>query len=178
LNTTKISMSQVLIILALTVSGGCTSEKDVTVDFHFTPPFSYHSADFKPVSLDIDNATHYNIPSFYKNDKRFRGIRATLLLQHIDPKVETKEVLSTLRQVTISIIIRDKSGAVVLNENVRLDKLQHKRIDSGAIEFGFASGPFTAKEPDKIEINTVTQEPKKNLAGLPITLRLTEIRGK
>lgn len=175
MNVTKI-ISQALAILLLVVSG-CTLERDVTVDFHFNPPFPYHSADFKSVPLNTDNTVHYNIPSFHKKDKRFRGIRATLLLQHIDPKNET-EVLSALRQVTISIIIRDKSGAIVLNEKTRLDELQQKRIDSETIEFGFDSGPFSSKEPDKIELKTTTQEPKKNLAGLTIAIRLTEIRGK
>ena len=175
MNATK-TLRQLLIILSLSVLG-CTPEKNVTVDFHFTPPFSYHSADFKPVPLNTDNTTHYNIPSFHKKDKRFRGIRATLLLQHVDPKTET-EVLSALRQVTISIIIRDKSGAMVLSEKTRLDELQHKRIDSGTIEFGFSAGPFSSTEPDKIELKTTTQEPKKHLNGLTIAIRLTEIRGK
>ncbi len=154
-------------------------EKDVNVDFHFTPPFSYRTADFKPVSLDVDNTMHYNIPSFHKKDERFCGIMTTLRLQHATSEVDTKDILNYLHQVTISITIRDKSGNTIVHEKAQLNDLYHKETDNGIIEFRLSSGgSFSVKLPNTVELSTVTQNPQKNLTGLTLALRLTERRGK
>lgn len=154
----------------------CEMQKDVSVKYHYEPLFSYHTADFIPVPLDTDNAITYSIPSFYKIDKKYRGIRVTFLVK-CPNKAET-DVLSDIQQVSISVIVRNKSGDIILDESAPLNKLSHKLLRGGVIEIGLSSGPFSAADPDKIDLTIITLDPKRNLADYTLSLRLTEIRGK
>jgi len=173
MNLIKTYIFQVLIILTMV---SCDMRKDVSVKYHFEPPFSYHTADFRPVSLNVDNAITYSIPSFYKIDERYSGIIASLLVKYPD-KAE-KDVLSDLQQVSVSVVVRNKSGDVILNLSAQLNELSHKFLKDRVLAFHFLGGDFSNADPDKIDLTTISLDPKHNLAEYTLSVRLTEIRGK
>ncbi len=163
----------VLIVLSMT---GCDMQKNVSVKFHFNPPFSYHTADFIPVSLDTDNAVTYSIPAFYKIDKRYSGIMISLLVKCPD-KVKDA-ILSDLQQVSVSVIVRNKSGDVILDESAKLGDLRHKFIEGQTMDILLHLGHFLETDSAKIDFNTKILEPKNNLTGYAMSVRLQELRGK
>ena len=173
MNLIRTYIYQILIILAMT---GCDMQKDVSVKFHFEPPFSYHTADFSPVSLNTDNAVTYSIPSFYKIDKRYSGIVISLLVKCPD-KVKA-DILLDLHQVSISVIIRNKSGDVILDESAKLGDLRHKFIEDRTVDIRLPLGHFLATDIENINLNTKTLEPKNNLTGYSLSVRLQELRRK
>jgi len=173
MNLIKTYIFQVLIILIMV---SCNMQKDVSIKFHFDPLFSYHTADFSPVSLNVDNAITYNIPSFYKIDERYSGIITSLLVKYPD-KAE-KDVLSDLQQVIVSVVVRNKSGDVIFNQSAQLHELRHKFLKDRVLDFYFPGGDFSDAAPDKIDLTTKSLDPKHNLAEYTLSVRLREIRGK
>ena len=151
-------------------------QKDVSVKFHFEPPFSYHTADFSPVSLETDNAVTYSIPTFYTIDNRYSGIVVFLLVKCPDKSKD--DILLDLQQVSASVIIRNKSGEVILHEAAKLDVLRHKFIDDRTADMRLPLGLFSETDPEDITLHTTTLGPKNLLNGYSLSVRLQELRGK
>lgn len=173
MNSITTYIFHILIILTM---ASCNMQQDVSIKFHFEPLFSYHTADFRPVSLNADNSVTYSIPSFYTNDERYSGIIVSLLVKHPD-KVE-KDVLSDLRQVSISVNVRNKSGDVIFNKSAQLNELSHKFLKDRVLHLQFSGGDFSDTDLDKIDLTTITLDPKQNLAEYTLSVRLREVRGK
>lgn len=166
----------------------CCFGEDGNVDYHFKPPFSYHSIRFTPVKLDNEVLENYIPKSFYKQGKRFRGLRAYLMLKGDFASIKEIDLSNYIEKISIVLNITNTSDKLVFKSEGKLSNFTYKKVKDrrkdDSIKFSLkGSDGFYTFNPNtdilkKIELKISFEGKEKHPFDSHIFLQLEEIRGK
>jgi len=155
---------------------------DGKVKYHLNPPMSYHTLTFEPLPLAASVAKTYIPREFIKVDKRFRAIRANLIVQSSQDATTATQATNILSNAEVSLAIKDSSGTTIFTDSGLLASLPHRIVTQSplVISFGFPKGTFdpNGKQLGSAELQIIFPEDAKGADSLTAYLEFTEIRGK